>query len=255
MRKGADVINLFTFVMINTVMSLNALQTTPTNPIITYIEESHEEQTKESKSITMYTSCKSRFRKFNSFDSETITLIPYNTKLSVTKYDNEWYLLTYDNKKGYIHNSVLSKDKCTSITKGTCKNGIKSFMPYQAITNRSSKQYKLQKMSYTGKYGIRMYDGRYLIALGSYYTHKVGQYVDLILYNGEVIECILGDCKANKHTDGLNITTKDGSLAEFIVNIGSLPRRVRISGDIGNAKDEWNSSVKAVKIYNKNVFD
>ena len=80
-------------------------------------------------------------------------------------------------------------------------SGFKSYMPYTAITSKNSNQYKLQHTeAYTGEHGIRQVDGRYCIALGSYFGKEIGTYYDLVLENGTVIPCILADRKADIHT-------------------------------------------------------
>lgn len=130
--------------------------------------------------------------------------------------------------------------------------GFKSWMPATAITNTSSAQFKLQQTAYTDPdTGIKMVDGRYCIAVGSYYTTTIGTYIDLVLENGTVIECILGDCKADKDTNSDNrIHTVDGSLVEFLVNKQVISYDVAYRyGDISYAKDGWNSKVVSIKIY------
>ena len=130
------------------------------------------------------------------------------------------------------------------------QNSIKTFMPYTAITLKSSVQYKLQQMAYTGNYGIRQVDGRYCVALGSAYTTNIGQFVDLILANGNVIHCILADCKADKDTNSEGtLTVHDGSLVEFVVDSQALSRKVRYAGDISKACEEWESPVESIIVY------
>ena len=125
-------------------------------------------------------------------------------------------------------------------------------MSYKAITSKSSLQYKLQNIAYTGNYGIRQVNGRYCIAIGSYFTTDIGLYIDLILENGEIIPCILGDCKDDKHTDSQHILTYDGSLAEFIVDTAFLNSDAKLHGDISKC-DEWDSTIVGVKIYDERV--
>lgn len=103
-----------------------------------------------------------------------------------------------------------------------CRSWNITYMDYKAVTARSSAQYQLlnSDSAHTDKItGIRMIDDRYCIALGSYYTSKVGQKVNLVFENGTVIKCILGDCKSDKHTDPSHrFHSVDGSVAEFIVD-------------------------------------
>ena len=103
-----------------------------------------------------------------------------------------------------------------------CKSYNLTYMPYTTVTSKNSNQYKLlySDECYTDiNTGIRMVDGRYCIAMGSYYSHKVGQKVDLVFTDGRVVHCIIGDCKADVHTDPTHrFHSVDGSVAEFVVD-------------------------------------
>lgn len=132
-------------------------------------------------------------------------------------------------------------------------NSFKSYMPYQAITDTESSQYQLQQYAITNEYGIREVNGRYLVAIGTYFNVDVGTYIDLILANGEIIECIVGDIKDNRDTLSDNITTaSNGCVSEFICNINSLNIEVKSMGDISYVKEEWNSPVTQIKVYDEN---
>lgn len=103
-----------------------------------------------------------------------------------------------------------------------CKSYNITYMAYTTVTSKTSNQYQLlySDACYTDKKtGIRMVDGRYCIAMGSYYTHKVGQKVDLVFEDGRVVHCIIGDCKSDAHTDTTHrFHSVDGSVAEFVVD-------------------------------------
>ena len=49
---------------------------------------------------------------------------------------------------------IVTHDSYISIITDVPYNRIKSYMSYKNITSRSSDQYKLQQMAYTGTYGI-----------------------------------------------------------------------------------------------------
>lgn len=133
--------------------------------------------------------------------------------------------------------------------------GFKSYMSYKAITSTSSPQYKLQSTyAYTGKYGIRQVDDRYCIAIGTFSGASIGTYVDLVLKNGTVIPCIIGDFKANAHTDSRNMMTSNGCVSEFIVDTGSFNTTAKKMGDASYCNDSWKNPVKSIKVYDKNVF-
>ena len=146
---------------------------------------------------------------------------------------------------------IITHDSYILIVTDVPYNRIKSYMSYKNITNKSSDQYKLQQIAYTGTYGIRQVNGRFCVAVGSAYTTQIGQYIDLVLEDGTIIPCILGDCKADEHTDSRNILTSDGSLAEFVVDVPSLSKTVRYTGDISTACDDWESMITRIIIYDK----
>jgi len=129
-------------------------------------------------------------------------------------------------------------------------------MDYRTITDTSSPQYKIEHTdAYTGNYGIRMVDGRYLCAVGSAYSHDVGRYVDLILEDGTIIPCILGDQKDDGDTDPSNMYTEhDGSVAEFVVDLDEVPSKVKKSGNFCSIP-QWKSSIKEIRIYFYNPYD
>ena len=130
-------------------------------------------------------------------------------------------------------------------------NTIKSYMDYRCITSKSSKQYKLQNsIAYTGDNGIRMVNGRYCVAVGSYYTTTIGQYIDIELANGKVIKGILADCKDDRHTDSTNRINPNGSVVEFVVDTKTLDSMAKKMGDISYVNG-WNSKVVNIKVYDK----
>ena len=166
-------------------------------------------------------------------------------------YNSEWAKVKYNDYIGYVKLQYISNEKIYT-EYAAPRQGIKSFMSYKKITAKSSPAYKLQHSSaYTGDYGIRQVDGRFCVAVGSYFTKTIGKYLDLVLENGTIIPCILADNKADKDTDSRNIlTTSDSSLVEFIIDNDELLRRVKRSGDISDSCDEWNSQIVAIRIYN-----
>lgn len=112
-------------------------------------------------------------------------------------------------------------------------NSFKTYMSYKAIKNQSSAQYALQQKCTTTEEGFRVYEGRYTIALGTYYTKSVGTYVDVYLVDGTVIPCIVGDIKSDAHTDSTNRQIPvNGNVVEFIVDTDVMDSSVLASGDI-----------------------
>ena len=189
-------------------------------------------------------------RKKANVKSKSIKRLFYGKKIEFIIINKKWSKIKVDNKVGYVQTKYITTKKIKSkIHTSIPHYKLCSFMDYRCITNTSSRQYKLQKKAYTGSYGIRQVDGRYCVAVGSYYTEKIGTYIDLILKNGTVIPCILADCKANKDTDGKNQKTADGSLIEFVVDTPKLSKKVRIRGDVAYSTKAWNSKIVKIKIH------
>lgn len=123
----------------------------------------------------------------------------------------------------------------------------KTYAYYTAVTARSSPQYKLlrsDKCTTDKKTGIRMYDGCYCVALGSYYGTKIGTKYRITFSNGNSINVILCDQKANRHTDSNHqyaVNNKD--IVEFYVQRNMIPKGIR--GDYGRLSQ---FSGKVVKI-------
>lgn len=124
---------------------------------------------------------------------------------------------------------------------------LKSFMSYKKLTR--CRQKDLQDVAETTSDGIRMYDGRYCIAIGTHFGTQIGQYVSLVLENGNRIDCIVSDVKADKDTDKENIFTMNGCCSEFVVDTSLLPSYAKTRGDVSYAREEWGSPVVGIKVY------
>lgn len=130
-------------------------------------------------------------------------------------------------------------------------NSFKSYMSYRAVSS-SSAQGKLQAKAKTdAETGIRKVDGRYCVALGSYYCSRIGTKFDLVMSNGSIIKCILADQKANRDTDAKNQKTSDGSIAEFLVDMDKLPSKVKTMGDVSYANRKLKGNIAKIRVYEK----
>ena len=135
------------------------------------------------------------------------------------------------------------------ITKASPGNPFKSYMDYRCITNRSSRQYKLQRKAVTNKSnGLRMIKGLYCLALGSYYTRKIGAKVDLVMGSGKVVKCITADMKSDRDTVNNHRQHRDGSVAEFVVDTRKLSKKVRRMGDVSYTSP-FKGRIKKIRIY------
>lgn len=128
-------------------------------------------------------------------------------------------------------------------------SSFKSYMSYKAITSKSSDQYKYQKKAETNELGIRCIEGRYMIALGTFYCTKIGTKIDVILETGVVLECILGDVKDDAHTDSSRQQQLyDKSVVEFIVDIDKLEEVSRLMGDMSYSSN-FEGDVMFIRVY------
>lgn len=107
-------------------------------------------------------------------------------------------------------------------------NTFKSYMDYRKITAKSTTQWRLQQTSTTNEQGLRMLNGRYLVAMSKTYG-KAGDWIVIIVNERIQIDAIIGDIKA-----GTDCTHPDGSMLEFIVDVSQLQSKVRISGNVNH---------------------
>ena len=187
-------------------------------------------------------------------DCNILGQLYFNEIVSYIYYNEDWVQILYKDTIAYVSSDYISNEKCDYQLYDVPLNNFKSYMPYNYF-NSNSNQYLLQQSAYIGNYGIRQVDDRYCIAMGNGFNVEVGDYVDLILENGIIIPCIIGDIKDDRHTDDSNmITVANGCISEFIVDINSLNNKVLAYGDMSYICNEWQSSIVAIKVYNKNFL-
>ncbi len=142
---------------------------------------------------------------------------------------------------------VPEYDGFKSYERGILENG-------RTIFHKDTKQYELQKMAKTTKNGFRRVNKRFLVAVGTRFTDKVGQYITIVLKNGTEIPCVVGDIKADKDTDKTNTFSKNGCCSEFIVDIRRLKENVKDNGDVSEIRKSWDSPVSMIIVHDENVF-
>ena len=133
-------------------------------------------------------------------------------------------------------------------------NSFKSYMDYRTITDTTSKQYELQKQADTDECGMRMIDDKYCIAVGSYYSTSIGQAIDVIMQNGNIIHCIVADLKQDIHTDSTNRQNPNGSIVEFLVDTDILHDQIQKAGDISYFDIVWGISLFSGEINTIRVY-
>ena len=104
---------------------------------------------------TGYLTSNMNVRSEPSTDSEILEVYPFNQKIQYQKYNDEWVEIQYKSGIAYICSEYISDEQLDYIEYiAPITSGFKSYMHYTTITNKSSQQYKLQKIAYTGTYGI-----------------------------------------------------------------------------------------------------
>jgi len=119
---------------------------------------------------------------------------------------------------------------------------FKSYMPYRAITDKTSDQYALQQQAETEyRFGLRTLDDYFMVAVTSQYGN-VGDILEIEFEDNSML-AIIGDIKGNGH-DGCQ-SLRDGSVIEFIVDMEHLDENIK---QLGNFNVVFTGSIK--NIYN-----
>lgn len=113
---------------------------------------------------------------------------------------------------------------------------FKTYMDYRKITNKSSKQWALQQLAETDENGFRVFNGKYLVAVGTFYSKEVGKELRITLEDGKEINVMIGDIKQDIHTDKNNqYMTDNGNIVEFIVDVDKLDPLTKKLGNVSNS--------------------
>ena len=121
---------------------------------------------------------------------------------------------------------------------------FKTWMDYRCITDKSSPQYNLvnnvnHNWIYTDEEGFLRAIGEtdlgipedyYVIALGSYYGTTITNKYKITMDTGRVFYGILGDQKADIHTNSTNQYARNNDVVEFIVDSRILNKKVKQHG-------------------------
>ena len=226
------------------------------------VKEPQMEDEDEKVQLEGWTTSSLNVREQPNTESDVLEVLPFNTYIRYYEYDDEWAEIAFDDGHAYVNRNYISDEECDFIMYNIPEYyGFKSWMSYKAITNKSSKQYKLQQIALTGYAGIRVANDRMCVAIGTAFGAEIGTYIDLILENGTIIPCIVGDIKDQKHTDSSNVFTivtknkKTYCCSEFIVDTKQLDKNAAKAGDISYADDNWDSPVVSIIVYDKNIFE
>lgn len=126
---------------------------------------------------------------------------------------------------------------------------FKTFMDYRTITAPSSVQYAMQQEAQTNQYGIRTWNGYPMVAIGTYFVDRCGYLVTVTLEGGTTFDAVVGDIKADIHTDETNRVTLTGNAVEFIVDGDQIPDICWQTGDMSYASEEYRGRVLNIEVH------
>lgn len=120
---------------------------------------------------------------------------------------------------------------------------FKSYMDYRLFDERWA-PYKLQQQATTDARGFRRIGEYYMIAIGKGWGLSVGDRMLVVLSNGKSFKTIMGDTKADVHTDAAThkVTLHDNSVIEFIVDKDKIINTIGKTGNIATL-DEFKGAV------------
>jgi hypothetical protein len=91
----------------------------------------------------------------------------------------------------------------------------------------------MQQDAWTGSCGIRYYDGLMMVAIGTGWGFGVGDEIEVLLSSGWSFTAVVGDIKADIHTDATRrFTVHNNCWVEFIVDIDKICRTARRNGSM-----------------------
>lgn len=156
---------------------------------------------------------------------------------------------------------IKSKNNITEYSIPNYDTSFKTYMDYRCITDKTSAQYMLQMEAYTDDMGLRKYEDHYIVAMGTYYSNNVGDTFRITLDNDISFNVIVGDIKADCHTDSQNMYSpvydENGDLIsanviEFIVDTKLIDKSVKTLGTI-SAYDNFKGNI--IKIERTDVYE
>ena len=128
---------------------------------------------------------------------------------------------------------------------------IKTFAYYTAVTAKSTPQYRLlnSKECYTDKKtGVRMVDGCYCVAMGSYYGSTIGTKYRITFDTGKEINVILCDQKADIHTNSTHQYAAAKDVLEFYCEKAMIPHIIHTYGNYNNI-DIFHGAITKIEKY------
>lgn len=134
------------------------------------------------------------------------------------------------------------------------QTGFKSFEPYHIMPTSSPNYNMITSLGYVDENGLWKIGEYYCVAMGSYYSNRLGNVFEVELDSGKVFKVIIVDHKSDLHTDYTHrYTLVNNCVTEFVVDYNALNPIIKQMGSIG-ALDEFSGVyVKITKLFN--IYD
>ena len=178
-------------------------------------------------------------RKNNEINNKNIEFSQYKNEKENEVNELNKKVKLYEKQTGIIDNKVTSKINLNI-------SDFKSWMPYTAITDKNSLQYKIICQATPDENGIMKISNFYCAALGSAYG-KVGDKFKITTDTGNIFYIIKADQKSDQHTIGDNKTSLDGSKVEFIVDKNNLNKEVKKTGNV-SVINQFSGKIKNIEV-------
>lgn len=110
---------------------------------------------------------------------------------------------------------------------------FKSYTNYKMISRSSAQWQKIQTIAYSDENGLRKVDNYYCAAMGSYYTHTLGDLFKIGTAEGNEFTVIICDFKSDAHTNSTHqYTASNGCIIEFYVDYSCFNQKAKRAGSV-----------------------
>lgn len=113
------------------------------------------------------------------------------------------------------------------------RSSFKSWTDYRAL-GRKTPNFKLCSAASVDENGLLVYDGYYLVAMGSAWDVELGSTFAIVTDEGNVFSVMICDEKSDRHTEETRRATKsNGCIVEFYVDSNKLDYSAKYHGSVG----------------------